>query len=168
MLNEPDGGSVSEILTSQNGEDSNDDRPRLVLDTNTVLALWMFRDPKLEALRAWIEAGKCRLYSREDALEELRRVLAYRQFGLAPTQQDQLAQAYQKQLSAWHEITFTDSSLPRCTDTDDQKFLEISAMSNATHLVSRDKALLRLSRTRAIRQRFEILGPETLQDLLIP
>ena len=64
---------MSEIFTPQNGEDSNDDRPRLVLDTNTVLALWMFRDPKLEALRGWIESGRCRLFSREDALEELRR-----------------------------------------------------------------------------------------------
>ncbi|MDA0234164.1 MAG: PIN domain-containing protein, partial [Proteobacteria bacterium] len=54
--------------------------PTLVLDTNTVLALWMFRDPALEALRAWIDAGSCRLVSRADALEELRRVLAYAQF----------------------------------------------------------------------------------------
>ena len=86
---------MSEIFTPQNGEDSNDDRPRLVLDTNTVLALWMFRDPKLEALRGWIEAGKYLLLSSEDTLEELRRVLEYRQFGLSTLNQAEIRANYQ-------------------------------------------------------------------------
>lgn len=90
---------MSEIFTLRNGDDSSDDRPRLVLDTNTVLALWMFRDPKLEALRAWIEAGNCLLLSREDALEELRRVLAYRQFGLDEDFQDALLDEYRTRLA---------------------------------------------------------------------
>ena len=173
VLNGLNGGRVSEILTPQNGDYSSDDRPRLVLDTNTVLALWMFRDPGLDALRAWIEAGNCLLLSREDALEELRRVLAYRQFGLDEDAQTALHVRYRNRLAPWSpppdaETDRRISTLPRCRDGDDQKFLEISATSTATHLVSRDKALLRLSRIRAIRQRFEILGPEAIQALLIP
>ena len=48
---------MSEILTHRNGEEPGDERPRLVLDTNTVLALWMFHDPALDELREWIEAA---------------------------------------------------------------------------------------------------------------
>ena len=166
VLNGLNGGIVSEILTPQNGEESSQGRPALVLDTNTVLALWMFRDPKLEALREWIEAGNCRLHSREDALEELRHVLAYRQFGLDPTTRAQILDAYRARTA----LTNTDSenatifpALPRCQDGDDQKFLEIARSSTADHLLTRDKALLRLRRHSAIRSDYRIERPEDFQ-----
>ena len=157
---------MSEIFTPQNGDDSSDDRPRLVLDTNTVLALWMFRDPALSVLREWIEAGHCRLHSREDALEELRRVLAYRQFGLNEAEQAQLLSAYRKRLAAASDAlphSITPATLPRCRDADDQKFLEIAQSSAASHLLTRDKALLRLRRHAAIRARCRIERPEEFQ-----
>ena len=157
---------MSEILTPQNGEEPSDGRPALVLDTNTVLALWMFRDPALNALREWIEAGNCWLHSREDALEELRRVLAYRQFGLDEAAQAQLLTAYRKRLAAVAEVpppSITPATLPRCRDPDDQKFLEIAQSSAASHLLTRDKALLRLRRHAAIRARCRIERPEEFQ-----
>jgi len=165
VLNELNGGKVSEIFTPRNEDASGDDRPRLVLDTNTVLALWMFRDPKLDALRKWIEAGNCRLYSREDALEELRRVLAYRQFGLDEAAQTALHARYRCRLAPWSPPPHTETArrisvLPRCRDEDDQKFLEIASLSDASAVITRDKALLRLARHRQIRERFRVLIPE--------
>lgn len=156
---------MSEIFTPQNGEPSSDDRPRLVLDTNTVLALWMFRDPKLDALRAWIEAGHCLLLSREDALEELRCVLAYRQFGLDEAAQTALHASYRSRLAPWSpppdaEAERRISALPRCRDEDDQKFLEIASLSDASAVITRDKALLRLARHRQIGERFRVERPE--------
>lgn len=164
---QPDVHTVSEFLTPQNGQETSDYRPALALDTNTVLALWMFRDPALDALRKWIEAGNCRLYSREDALEELRRVLAYRQFGLDEVMQRSVHQTYRSNLTSWSPPTDGTSTrefttLPYCRDTDDQKFLEIAFNAQATHLVTRDKALLKLARHRSIRDRFAILTPEHL------
>lgn len=159
---------MSENFTPQNGEEPRDDRPRLVLDTNTVLALWMFRDPTLDTLRDWIETGGCRLYSREDALEELRRVLAYRQFGLSEALQRTLHGTLRSILTSWSASTDGTSTkelatLPRCRDTDDQKFLEIAFQTRATHLLTRDKALLGLARHRSIRNRFATLTPEHFQ-----
>lgn len=156
---------VSEILTPQNGEESNQGRPALVLDTNTVLALWMFRDPTLNALREWIEAGNCRLYSREDALEELRRVLAYRQFGLDEVSQQAIIGGYRLLLTPCppptdRSTTAAPALLPRCRDADDQKYLEIAVQLGAAHLLTRDKALLKLARHRTIRDRLTILTPE--------
>lgn len=156
---------MSEILTPQNGEDSNDDRPRLVLDTNTVLALWMFRDSALDALREWIEAGKCRLYSREDALEELRRVLAYRQFALDQAAQNSVQCGYSTRLTPWSpsaECLLRLSAVPQCSDPADQKFLDIALLSHAQLLVTRDKALLRLQRTTKRQRMFSIDSPDAL------
>ena len=156
---------MSEILTPQKGDDLRDERPRLVLDTNTVLALCMFRDPRLEALRAWIEAGNCLLLSREDALEELRCALAYRQFGLDEAAQVALHARYRTRLAPWSpppdaETERRISALPRCRDEDDQKFLEIASLSDASAVITRDKALLRLARHPRIRERFRVVTPE--------
>lgn len=171
MLNGLNGATVSEILTPQNGDDLIDDCPRLVLDTNTVLALWMFRDPKLDKLRAWIEAGNCRLYSREDALEELRRVLAYRQFALDANAQRDLFVNYcgRVEHSVAGRTAATRSSLmliPRCRDTDDQKFLQLASERRADVLVTRDKALLSLRRALRSKVGCSIVQPEVLSEAL--
>lgn len=163
--------TVSEIFTPTNGAEIGDPRPALVLDTNTVLALWMFRDPALDALRDWIEAGNCRLYSREDALEELRRVLGYRQFGLDLAAQEAVLCRYRALLSPWTPLqapgtTGESACLPRCRDTDDQKFLEIAFEAPATYLLTRDKALLKLARHRVVRDHFTILPPERYSRFL--
>ncbi|WEN43585.1 hypothetical protein CKCBHOJB_03210 [Thauera sp. GDN1] len=160
---------MSEIFTPVSGTQIYDQRPALVLDTNTVLALWMFRDPALEKLRDWIEAGNCRLYSREDALEELRRVLAYRQFGLDLPCQEAIHCHYRSLLTPWagpRGPSATDESacLPRCSDTDDQKFLEIAFEAEATHLLTRDKALLKLQRPVASRMRCSIMQPDSFKN----
>ena len=125
--------------------------PTLVLDTNTVLALWMFRDPALEALRAWIDAGSCRLVSRADALEELRRVLAYAQFGLDPGRQDGLRARYIDRIAVLADDADA-GTLPSCRDPDDQKFLDLAVARRCAWLVSKDRALLDLAR--AARRRF--------------
>lgn len=156
---------MSEILTPQNGKELSDDRPALVLDTNTVLALWMFRDPALTRLREWIDAGNCQLFSREDALEELRQVLAYRQFGLDAAMQGALLRKYRASVrilaAGTPEMhTAHRAPLPVCRDPDDQKFLEIMRSADAAALITRDKALLRLARHSLIRPNFAILSPE--------
>lgn len=169
---QPDVHTVSEFLTPQNGQETSDYRPALVLDTNTVLALWMFRDPALDALRKWIEAGNCRLYSREDALEELRRVLAYRQFGLDEVSRQAIYADYWPLVTPLNAhlgsaATENLALLPRCRDPDDQKFLEIAIQGRATHLLTRDKALLKLARYRSIRDRFDILTPERFRARIL-
>lgn len=155
---------------------------RLVLDTNTVLAIWMFRDPALQSLEHLIAGGTVTLHSREDALEELRRVLAYSQFGVAIEAQAQLLAAYRARVmllpvaapgtreGAPPQPASIDLPplLPQCRDRDDQKFLEIAAQAMATHLVTRDKALLKLARHRLVRERFAILTPERFVAAALP
>lgn len=132
---------------------------KLVLDTNTVLALWIFADPRLEQLLATIQTGGCTLFTREDALDELRCVLAYQQFDLTPARQADMVQTYT------NRCTFTNCNsdtapLPRCRDRDDQKFLEIARDAEADYLISRDKALLKLNRHRLVKPLFSIMTPD--------
>lgn len=138
-----------------------------VLDTNTVLALWMFRDPRLTRLGAAVEAGRLRLVSREDAIEELRRVLAYPQFGLAPATRSALLAEYRARCRLLPPATGAQTGLPQCRDPDDQKFLDIALAGGARLLVSRDKALLRLARHARVRENFYILTPERLDAMFV-
>jgi putative PIN family toxin of toxin-antitoxin system len=137
---------------------------RLVLDTNTVLALWLFADPTLRPLQACIEAGEVALYSRADALEELRRVLDYPQFGLEAGARQALLEAYRQRVTPCPPAAGDATALPLCRDRDDQKFLEIARDAGATHLITRDRLLLKLARHRLVRERFRILTPERLMS----
>jgi predicted nucleic acid-binding protein len=140
-------------------------RPLLVIDTNVVLDLLHFDDVAARPLRLALEAGRVRCVVMDATLEEWRRVLAYPAFGLGPTQQATLAARYQalsgtatveadaglphmphKGTPIHYGLKPVWSRMPRCSDPDDQKFLELAAASNAQGLVSKDRALLRLRR----------------------
>ena len=141
---------------------------RLVLDTNTVMALWAFEDPRLQHLRQWIEHDRAALLANAATLEELRRVLAYRQFAIPPERQAAILATYTGRTSA---VPAPDAAgdpppLPACGDRDDQKFLEAARDGGASHLVSRDKLLLKLNRHRLVRPLFAILTPEALDAAL--
>lgn len=134
--------------------------PRLVLDTNVVLALWVFADPALLLLRQLIDQQKVQLWTRGDALHELADVLARAHFALAPARQSAIFNHY-RECSAVLDGALKDSSkLPLVGDPDDQKFLEIARDSAASHLLTRDKLLLRAGRHRLARALFVTERPE--------
>lgn len=139
---------------------------RLVLDTNTVLALWMFRDPVLAALRDWIERSRPPLLACTDTLGELRAVLGYAQFGQGLEAREALLSAYRGRI---REIAMPPApTLPACKDPDDQKFLELAVGAGATHLLTRDRALLKMARRRGISGLLAIVTPEAFSRQLAP
>jgi len=135
----------------------------LVLDTNVVLDLLYFDDAKARPLRHALEAGRVRCVTADTTLDEWRRVLAYPEFSLDPTQQAALVARYQA-LSVKAHSAGADTGLPpkgtpihdglepvwsrmpRCSDPDDQKFIELAAAARAQGLVSKDRAVLKLRR----------------------
>jgi predicted nucleic acid-binding protein len=52
--------------------------------------------------------------------------------------------------------------LPRCEDADDQKFIELAWHARASHLLTRDKALLKLARR--LSDRFAVLAPDAFLE----
>ena len=55
------------------------------------------------------------------------------------------------------ETVAATAGMPRCSDPDDQKFLELAAATRAQILVSKDRALLKLRRRCA--PQFRIMTP---------
>ena len=134
---------------------------RVVLDTNVVLDLVLFHDQGVEPLRAAIEAGRIVAVTSLACLDELRRVLAYPQFGLDVAKQ-QSAFAWMEAHAECVGQPPVQNLLPRCGDPDDQKFLDLAWAARAAHLVTKDRALLRLARRVAKLGRFLVSLPTDL------
>jgi len=149
-------------------------KPLWVIDTNVVLDLLHFDDAIARPLRLALEAGRVRCVVTDATLEEWRRVLAYPEFALGPAQQAALVARYQA-LAETADSVGVDAGLPhrgtpihyglkpvwsrmpRCSDPDDQKFIELAAAAGAQGLVSKDRAVLKLRRRCA--PLFQILAP---------
>ena len=134
----------------------------MVLDSNIWVDLLVFQDPHVAPIRAALDAGAIAPVIRADCREELRRVLAYPQFarfavdiGAALAEVDRLTTLE----PAPAQADFDAVRLPKCRDTDDQKFIELAHFAQAALLVSKDKAVLKLrSRLRRM-SGVEILPP---------
>lgn len=136
--------------------------PRLVLDTNVALDLFVFRDPACERLRAALLEGRVVAVVDEPCREEWLAVLGYPQFGLDETARQQAAAAFDQLVLLLPPVAMAprpDIKLPRCADPDDQKFLELALAAGAQCLLSKDKAVLQLARRTAREGWFEILCP---------
>jgi putative PIN family toxin of toxin-antitoxin system len=132
---------------------------KLVLDTNVVMELLHWQDPRSAALMQAIDAGGMQCVTDAGCLAELQRVLGYPQFGRDEAAQQSLYERYRALVSEMPPGTST-ADLPRCRDRDDQKFLELAARCGATLLVTRDRDLLRLAHSRRHPPPFAIVTPE--------
>jgi putative PIN family toxin of toxin-antitoxin system len=135
---------------------------KLVLDTNAVMDWLHFRDPGFAPIAQAIAEDSVELVSTAECLEELRHVLARPQFGLDEAAQAAMCAAYAARTSLWTVVDATADkpALPRCRDADDQKFLVLAQQAGADYLLTKDKALLRLSAAVVRRQcGFAVLTP---------
>ena len=139
---------------------------RVVLDTNVVMDLLHFLDPRTLALKNALAQGNVYCYSNAACLGELERVMNYPEFGLGEENRSHLMQAYLGFVIACEAHQEELPPLPRCRDADDQKFLELAAHCSADMLLTRDKQLLRLARHRHKPPPFAILTAEDAGRLL--
>jgi predicted nucleic acid-binding protein len=130
----------------------------LVLDTNVVLDWLVFRDPSSAPLSGAITSGLAVWLASASMRQEVEHVLT---LGSLAAWSPDLALVR----SAWERWgRMVDEPLrlpagPRCTDPDDQVFLDLALQQRATWLVSRDRALLRLAGA-ARRLGLQVLTPE--------
>lgn len=133
---------------------------RIVLDTNVLLSLWVFDDSRFLPIRAAIEKGRWVALTDAACLAEFERVLDYPAFKLDATRQRYILDDY---AAIARPIPLSPcQSLPRCSDRDDQKFLELACNGAARFVVTADKALLKLARHKTFREKLEIriVGPQ--------
>jgi putative PIN family toxin of toxin-antitoxin system len=128
-------------------------RLKLILDTNIVLDWLIFRDASVAGLQPALDRGHVEIVTHAPAVNELRRVLGYAQFKLAiEQQQDALARynSHTRLVTLPAGIHLDDLGLPagfpRCRDRDDQHFLALAYYERADALVSKDAAVLELTK----------------------
>jgi len=131
---------------------------RIVLDTNIWLDWLVFDDPAVMPLKSACSDGLIRIAINAACLEELGRVLAYPEFEVDAATRNALFT--QVRACTYRADTRLLSPLPRCTDPDDQKFLELARDAKADWLITKDKALLSLGKKRLAGTGFRIGLPE--------
>ena len=124
--------------------------PLLVLDTNIVLDLLVFADPRTERLRQALHSTQARWWATPHMREELVRVLAYPHVHRLMQARERQAQEV---LSAFDQtaqlvVDAVGKAPYTCKDPDDQVFIDL-ACHLAKHsgprpvgLISKDKAVL--------------------------
>ena len=115
---------------------------RVVLDTNIVLDLWLYKDAATPPLLEALETKSVQWLATQVMRDELERVLAYTHIvkRLEFSQlnaQDILAQfdTHAQRMPIAAKAQFV------CKDADDQKFIDLAA-EHKTQLISKDKAVL--------------------------
>ena len=115
---------------------------RRVLDTNIVLDLWVFDEPKAQALRTSVEDGSTHWLATAAMREELTRVLAYPQIAKRLTARAMPADTVLGHFDRWAQLKPDAPKAPyACKDADDQKFIDL-AVAHSAALHSKDAQVL--------------------------
>ena len=145
---------------------------RIVLDTNVCLDLFVFHDPRWARLETALRSGQLQAVTRADCRTEWRLVLAYANLALDNTAQANAGAAFDALIvclpTPAPEAPACNIHLPRCSDPDDQKFLELARDASAAILLTKDKALLKLAGRCRRGGLFSIMKPESWLDTLAP
>ena len=122
--------------------------PRVVLDTNVCLDIFLFHDAQSAALHVAMRERRIQAVTRADCRAEWLRVLHYPQVPITAEARPGVEAAFDAMVCCLpDELATPDSavSLPRCGDPDDQMFLELAQAAGARWLVSKDNELLKLA-----------------------
>ena len=119
---------------------------RVVIDTNIVLDVFVFRDPAAQPLRDGLQSGALRWLATGPMRDELERVLAYPQIVKRLGRYQQEATTVLAQFDALAQLEAVASKATvTCKDADDQKFIDL-AVAHQTILLSKDQAVLCMSK----------------------
>ena len=120
-----------------------DIKPRLVLDTNVILDLLLFKDPSTEPIRLLLSANQVDAVRSEASMLELVDVIQRPAFKLNREDQETILQAWQSNTRLL-ENTAIEAAPFTCRDPDDQVFLDMAYSLRPALLLSKDLRVLEL------------------------
>lgn len=120
--------------------------PNIILDTNVALDWLVFRDAKAKPLAAAITAGQVRLLSCVGARAELRHMLGHASLSGWGVDADVALALHDHHAILLHDPPLGAAVRLRCTDPDDQVFIDLALAQRPASLLTHDRALLKLAR----------------------
>ena len=115
--------------------------PRIVLDTNIVLDVFVFADSAAVPLKAALEAGSLDWLATRPMRDELERVLDYpkivQRLALNQLMAEDVLAAFDKHA---RPVEVAAKASVTCSDADDQPFIDL-AVAHKALLLSKDKAV---------------------------
>ncbi len=121
--------------------------PSIVLDTNVVLDCFVFENPECSRLLNAITSGSVTWMASHEMREELFRVVSLGHLNNWQPDPVRLSAQWRRWcVESPPPATGEPAGRLRCTDPDDQKFIDFSVAIAARWLVSRDRAVLKLAR----------------------
>jgi putative PIN family toxin of toxin-antitoxin system len=121
-------------------------KPRLVLDTNVILDLLVFKDPSAEPIRLLLDAKQVDAVRSKASMLELVDVIQRPTFKLSQEEQEMILQAWES-VTRLLEKTAIESAPFICRDADDQIFLDMAFSLRPALLLSKDLRVLELQAT---------------------
>ena len=126
-----------------------DMKPRLVLDTNVILDLLVFKDPAAEPIRLALDAQRVDAVRTAASLFELMDVIGRPAFKLSPEEQAAIIRTWVSSTRLLEDAAI-DPAPFACCDLDDQVFIDMAFSVRPALLLSKDLRVLELG---AIAQR---------------
>jgi putative PIN family toxin of toxin-antitoxin system len=120
-----------------------DIKPRLVLDTNVILDLLVFKDPSAEPIRLLLDAKLVDAVRTPASMAELIDVIGRPTFRLSQEDQASIVRAWES-TSRLLENTAIEPAPFACRDPDDQVFIDMAYSLRPALLLSKDLRVLEL------------------------
>ncbi len=130
--------------------------PSAVLDTNVLLDWLVFRDPRVAPLAAAIDAGALCWLATAAMRREFAQMLGHGCLARWLPLPDQALAVFDLRSVACAEPA---PSRLRCTDADDQVFIDLALERRCAWLITHDRALLKLA-ARARQHKLRVLTPQ--------
>jgi putative PIN family toxin of toxin-antitoxin system len=118
-------------------------KPRLVLDTNVILDLLVFKDPSVEPIQLMLDAKQVDAVRTTASMAELIDVIGRPAFKLSQENQETILQAWERG-SRLLENTAIEPAPFTCRDPDDQVFIDMAYSIRPAFLLSKDLRVLEL------------------------
>jgi putative PIN family toxin of toxin-antitoxin system len=121
-------------------------KPRLVLDTNVILDLLVFKDPSTNPIRLLLDAKLVDAVRTPASMEELIDVIQRPSFKLSEEQQQAILKSWESSSRLLENTTIKPAPFT-CRDQDDQIFLDMAYSLRPALLLSKDLRVLELQAT---------------------
>jgi putative PIN family toxin of toxin-antitoxin system len=121
-----------------------DIKPRLVLDTNVILDLLVFKDPSAEAIRLLLDTNQVDAVRTLASMAELIDVIGRPTFKLSQENQEAIVQAWESSSRLLGTADIKQAPFT-CRDRDDQVFINMAYSLRPALLLSKDLRVLELA-----------------------